>query len=254
MRKRSPLQELREIVLTGINLGDYRNGGDDFLSLIQALDNVDGIDRYRISSIEPNLLSDEIIDFVARSKKFMPHFHIPLQSGSDRILGQMRRRYKREVYASRVKKIKDLMPHACIGMDVIVGFPGETEQDFEESRKFIQSLDVSYLHVFTYSERANTLAADMEQVPMNVRRTRNTILAMISEKKKRYFYDQHAGSEREVLFEGSNKDGWMTGFTDNYIKIKTRFDHELINQIVSTELERTNTENLMLAEPVKTLA
>ncbi len=230
----------KEIVLTGINLGDFgkgTNGGkkreESFFELIQQLDETEGIDRYRISSIEPNLLSDEIIRFVAQSKRFMPHFHIPLQSGSNTILGQMRRRYRGELYADRIALIKELMPHCCIGVDVIVGFPGETDALFQETFEFLHQLDVSYFHVFTYSERANTLAIDMpDAVPMHIRHERNKILRNLSYQKMQYFTQQQTGSRRKVLFESAQKNGMMEGFTDNYIKIKTPYREEWVNEIV----------------------
>lgn len=222
---------VKEIVLTGINLGDFGNGtavieGTKakkeamFIDLIKELDNVEDIERYRISSIEPNLCTDEVIDFVAESKKFLPHFHIPLQSGSDKILKMMRRRYLSDLYTSRVAKIKSVMPHCCIGVDVIVGFPGETEKDFIDTYNFLKDLDVSYFHVFTYSERANTPAADMgDSVDMGERRRRNEMLRILSTKKKRAFYEQFIGQEKAVLIEHSKEEGMFTGFTDNYIKI-----------------------------------
>lgn len=230
----------KEIVLTGINLGDFgkgTNGGkkreESFFELVQQLDETEGIDRYRISSIEPNLLSNEIIEFVAGSKRFMPHFHIPLQSGSNEVLGGMRRRYRKELYADRIAHIKELMPHCCIGVDVIVGFPGETEELFQETFEFLHQLDVSYFHVFTYSERANTLAIDMEgAVPMNIRHERNKILRNLSYQKMQYFTQQQVGAKRKVLFESASKNGMMEGFTDNYIKIKTSYREEWVNQIV----------------------
>lgn len=234
----------REIVLTGINLGDFGKGNEggkrraeDFYDLIQALDEVEGIDRYRISSIEPNLLTNEIIEFVAKSKRFMPHFHIPLQSGSDKILGAMRRRYRRDLYADRVARIKELMPHCCIGVDVIVGFPSESDDDFKDTFDFLHGLDVSYFHVFTYSERANTLALEIEPVvPMNVRNDRNKALRNLSYQKMQYFTAQHAGQTRKVLFEHADKGGMMEGYTDNYIKIKTPFREEWANQIVDWDI------------------
>lgn len=235
----------KEIVLTGINLGDFgkgTNGGrkreESFYELITALDDTDsGIERYRISSIEPNLLTDEVIDFVGNSKRFMPHFHIPLQSGSNTILGAMRRRYKRELYQDRVERIKKLMPHCCIGVDVIVGFPGETGELFQETFDFLHSLDVSYFHVFTYSERDNTLAVDMPgAVPMNIRHERNKILRNLSYQKMQYFTQQNYGSTRRVLFEGARKDGMMEGFTDNYIKVQTPYRPEWVNQIIDWSL------------------
>ncbi len=241
----------KEIVLTGINLGDFGKGPDgagvtigmnsreeNFYELIQTLDKVEGIDRYRISSIEPNLLSDEIIRFVAGSNKFMPHFHIPLQSGSNQVLGAMRRRYKRELYADRVQLIKSLMPDCAIGVDVIVGFPGETDELFKETFDFLHSLDISYLHVFTYSERANTLALDIEPVvPMQVRHERNKTLRNLSYMKMQYFTAQHQRQTRKVLFEDHNKNGMMEGYTDNYIRISTPYRAEWANNIVDWKLQ-----------------
>lgn len=224
----------KEIVLTGINLGDFGvKNGPDFFTLIKELDKVEGIERFRISSIEPNLLTNEIIEFVCNSKKFMPHFHIPLQSGSNKILGAMRRRYKRELYAERVGLIKTLMPHCCIGVDVIVGFPGETDEDFNETFNFLHGLDISYLHVFTYSERDNTLAATMKPaVPFHVRHERNKSLRNLSFQKMQYFTNEHIGETRKVLFEGRDKNGMMEGFTDNYIKVTVPYNSEYENQII----------------------
>jgi len=228
---------VREIVLTGVNIGDFgiRNGNreDRFIDLVKALDDVEGIDRFRISSIEPNLLSDEIIEFVAHSSRFVPHFHIPLQSGSNKVLGLMRRRYKRELYVGRVAKIKALMPDCCIGVDVIVGFPGETREDFLETYHFLNELDISYLHVFTYSERENTIAAQMEgAVPGAQRGERSRMLHILSEKKRRAFYETQLGKEGEVLFEGDVKDGYMHGFSRNYVKVRTLYDPLLVNEVV----------------------
>lgn len=230
----------REIVLTGINLGDFGKGmhggkkrEEDFFSLVQELDKLEGIDRYRISSIEPNLLSNEIIEFVSNSKKFMPHFHIPLQSGSNEVLGAMRRRYKRELYAEKVNLIKMIMPHACIGVDVIVGFPGETDEHFKETTEFLQALDISYLHVFTYSERDNTHALSIQPVvPMFTRHQRNKILRNLSYTKMQAFTQKHIGQTRKTLFESTNKNGMMEGYTDNYIKITAPFKLEWQNEIV----------------------
>ncbi len=239
---------VKEIVLTGVNLGDFGNGTEViegnkpqkealFIDLIRQLDLVQGIERYRISSIEPNLLTKEIIDFVASSDTFVPHFHIPLQSGSDRILKAMRRRYQKDLYAQRVEWIKQAMPHCCIGVDVIVGFPGETEEEFLETYHFLHSLDISYLHVFTYSERANTPAAEMDEpVPMEIRRRRNETLRILSQKKRLAFIEPHFGSVREVLFEHSSTNGIMHGFTDNYIKVSLPLDEKLINQISKVKL------------------
>lgn len=241
----------KEIVLTGVNLGDFSpptpKSGDlrnppkaereNFYSLVKELEKVEGIERFRISSIEPNLLTNEIIEFVSKSKKFMPHFHIPLQSGSNTILGMMRRRYKRELYAERVALIKELMPHCCIGVDVIVGFPGETDELFKETFEFLHSLDVSYLHVFTYSERDNTHALTLGPVvPMTTRYERNKTLRNLSYMKMQYFTQQHAGETRPVLFEGHSKNGMMEGYTDNYIKITTPVKEEWVNEIVDWKI------------------
>jgi len=230
----------KEIVLTGINLGDFGKGfeggkkrEESFYELIQELDKADGIERFRISSIEPNLLTNEIIEFVASSQKFMPHFHIPLQSGSNKILGAMRRRYKRELYAERVANIKALMPHCCIGVDVIVGFPSETDEDFIDTMNFLHELDVSYFHVFTYSERANTHALTIEPVvPMHIRHERNKALRNLSYQKMQYFTEQHRGQQRKILFEGADKNGMMDGYSDNYIKVQTPFRAEYVNQLI----------------------
>jgi threonylcarbamoyladenosine tRNA methylthiotransferase MtaB len=226
---------VKEIVLTGVNLGDFGSPTreENFFNLIKELDKIEGIKRYRISSIEPNLLSNEIIEFVANSDKFMPHFHIPLQSGSNRILGLMRRRYRRELYADRVRLIKTLMPHCAIGVDVIVGFPSESENDFIETFDFLHSLDISYLHVFTYSERDNTLALSIKPiVPINVRHERNKVLRNLSYMKMQYFTAQHSEQVRKVLFEAHDKSGMMEGYTDNYIKITVPYKAEWVNQIV----------------------
>jgi threonylcarbamoyladenosine tRNA methylthiotransferase MtaB len=232
---------VKEIVLTGVNLGDFgiRNGNreDKFFDLVKALDEVEGIERIRISSIEPNLLSDEIIEFVSTSKRFVPHFHIPLQSGSDKILGLMRRRYRRDLYASRVAKIKEVMPNCCIGVDVIVGFPGETREDFVDTYNFLNRLDVSYLHVFTYSERENTPAVEMKgTVPGSARADRSKMLHILSDKKRRAFYETQLGKIDEVLFEGDIKDGFMHGFTRNYVKVKAKYDPVLVNEIKAVYL------------------
>jgi threonylcarbamoyladenosine tRNA methylthiotransferase MtaB len=244
---------VKEIVLTGINLGDFltptlstsgegaiqtpKKQKGNFYDLVQALENVEGIKRYRISSIEPNLLTNEIIEFVANSNKFMPHFHIPLQSGSNKILGLMRRRYKRELYAERVALIKTLMPHCAIGVDVIVGFPGETEEEFKETFDFLHSLDISYLHVFTYSERDNTHALTLKPVvPIHIRNERNKTLRNLSYMKLQYFTEQHAGQTRKVLFEKNGKNDMMDGYTDNYIKITTPFRKEWANEIVEWKM------------------
>lgn len=238
----------KEIVLTGVNLGDFGNGTEViegmrpkkealFVDLVRALDALEDVPRFRISSIEPNLLTDEIIAFVAQSARFMPHFHVPLQSGSDKLLRDMRRRYKRDLYAARVESIKKHMPHACIGCDVIVGFPGETDADFMDTYQFLQNLDVSYLHVFTYSERANTPAADMPgAVPIEVRRQRNQALRGLSEMKRRHFYAQYSDTVRPVLFEHHKNPALLTGFTDNYIKIEVPAQAGLLNTIEPVHL------------------
>jgi len=231
---------VKEIVLTGVNLGDFGKGNEggkiieeDFFQLCTALNQIDDIQRYRISSIEPNLLTDAIIRMVAASDKFMPHFHVPLQSGSNAILSLMRRRYKRELYAERVQLIKSLMPHCAIGVDVIVGFPGETDAHFEETVQFLETLDISYLHVFTYSERDNTKALEIKPVvPINIRHQRNKILRQLSYKKMEDFTQQHIGQQRKVLFEGHVKSGMMEGYTDNYIKITLPLNPDWVNQVI----------------------
>lgn len=228
---------VKEIVLTGVNIGDFgvRDGKrqDRFVDLVKALDEVEGIDRIRISSIEPNLLTNEIIEFVAQSKRFVPHFHMPLQSGNNNVLAKMRRRYKRELYAERVAKIKSLMPNCCIGVDVIVGFPGETREDFIDTYNFLNEMDISYLHVFTYSERENTIAAQMEgAVPGAQRSDRSKMLHILSEKKRRSFYESQLGAEDLILFEGDIKDGYMHGFSRNYVKVRTAYDPLLVNEVV----------------------
>jgi threonylcarbamoyladenosine tRNA methylthiotransferase MtaB len=234
---------VKEIVLTGINLGDFgKNGngiktGENFYSLLKEIENFDGVNRYRISSIEPNLLTEEIIDLVANSKKIMPHFHIPLQSGSNKILRLMRRRYKRELYAEKVEMIKKLIPDCCIGVDVITGFAGEMEEDFKETVDFLVDLDVSYFHVFTYSERANTFALNIEPVvPINIRHERTKILRSLSYKKMQQFTIKHSGEIRKVLFEGENKNGTMDGYTDNYIKITAPHKEEWTNEIIDWKI------------------
>ena len=229
--------DTREIVLTGVNIGDYGKGSNEtFFDLIQQLDLLDGIDRIRISSIEPNLLTNDIIEFCASSKKFMPHFHVPLQSGSDKILGAMRRRYKRDLYVNRVTRIKQTIADACIGVDVIVGFPGETDKDFLETYNFLNELDISYLHVFTYSERPNTDAIEMSEiVSKEIRRERSKMLHILSDKKRRFFHDQFISKYRQVLFENI-KNGKLLGHTDNYIQIQMEGGSELINSIHSVKL------------------
>jgi len=254
-------QGVKEIVLTGVNLGDFGLQGparqrlEDFTQLVQALDGVEGIQRFRISSCEPNLLTDEVIQTVAASRRFMPHFHLPLQSGSDKILGLMRRRYRRALYADRVARIKELMPHAGIGVDVIVGFPGETEADFLETYHFLNELPVSYLHVFPYSERANTLAPSLKgRVPERVRGERTTQLRSLSEKKKRFFYGQHAGFETNVLFEDDVTDGRVEGYTPNYIRVAAKYDPLLVGEIRPLRLTQVGALGLMEAEEVGILA
>ena len=235
---------IKEIVLTGVNIGDYGKGEfgnkkheHTFLDLVKALDEVEGIERLRISSIEPNLLKNETIEFVSKSRTFVPHFHIPLQSGSNEILGKMKRRYQREIYTERVNKIREVMPDACIGVDVIVGFPGETDEHFLESFHFLNEMNISYLHVFTYSERDNTEAALMENaVPMNVRNKRSKMLRALSVKKRRAFYENQLGTKRKVLFENENKEGYIHGFTENYVKVKTPWNPELINTMHQIQL------------------
>ncbi len=244
---------IREIVLTGVNIGDYGKGEfgnkkheHTFFDLISKLDEVDGIERMRISSIEPNLLNDDIIELVSKSRSFVPHFHVPLQSGSNAVLKKMKRRYQRELYADRVAKIKALMPEACIGVDVIVGFPGETDEQFLETYNFLNELDISYLHVFTFSERDNTEAAMIpDPVPMTVRSKRSKMLRGLSVKKRRAFYESHLGREFDVLFEGENKMGYIHGFTQNYIKIKAPWDPALVNTIHRVTLESIDEDGLV---------
>ena len=232
-------QGIKEIVLTGVNTGDYGKGEfgnkkheHTFMDLLQALDQVSGIERIRISSLEPNLLHEEMVDFVARSHRFAPHFHLPLQSGNDEILGKMKRRYQRALYRERLEWIKEQMPDACIGADVLVGFPGETEQHFADTHEFLSDLPISYLHVFTYSERPGTEAVSMDQfVPMPQRKERNQRLRLLSEKKRNLFYRSHIGSQRRVLWEAKEKDGMMQGYTENYIRLNRPYDAQMINQI-----------------------
>lgn len=235
---------VKEIILSGVNLGDFGAGTDEnFHGLIQALEREVPVERFRISSIEPNLLSDEIIAFVQASEKFVPHFHIPLQSGSDVLLRKMRRRYERDLYTRRIEAIRRLMPDCGIGVDVIVGFPGETEAEFLETYQYLNELPVSYLHVFPYSERANTTAAKMPgAVPLKERMQRSEMLRILSEKKRRAFYAEHIGSIRPVLFEQEEKNGFMYGFTDNYIRVKTQYDPLLVNEVRSVELGQPDAE------------
>ncbi len=247
---------IKEIVLTGVNIGDYGKGEfgnkkheHTFFELVQALDNVEGLERVRISSIEPNLLKNETIDFVAQSKNFVPHFHVPLQSGSNQLLKLMRRRYMKELYQDRVAHIKSKMPNACIGVDVIVGFPGETEGIFLETYEFLNALDISYLHVFSYSERPNTVAATMEgKVPKSVRSKRSKMLRGLSAKKRRAFYESQLGTVQSVLFEGENKEGYIHGFTRNYVKVKTPWNPALINTTQDVKLKEIDQDGLVRFE------
>ena len=244
---------IKEIVLTGVNIGDYGKGefgnkkhNHTFLEMIKALDSVEGINRLRISSIEPNLLKNESIEFVSKSNSFVPHFHIPLQSGSNFILKKMKRRYLREVYEDRVNQINSIMPHACIGVDVIVGFPGETEELFLETYNFLNKLDVSYLHVFTYSERQNTEASTMKgSVPIKVRKKRSKLLRGLSVKKRRSFYEKSIGSNRTVLFEGENKSGYIHGFTENYIRVRHPWNPGLVNKLKKVKLDLIDQEGFV---------
>ena len=249
-------QGIKEIVLTGVNIGDYGKGEfgnkkheHTFLDLVKALDEVEGIERLRISSIEPNLLKNETIEFVSQSRTFVPHFHIPLQSGSNDVLKKMKRRYLREVYTERVAKIREVMPHACIGVDVIVGFPGETDEHFLETYHFLNDLDISYLHVFTYSERDNTEAVDMDGVvPANVRSKRSKMLRGLSVKKRRAFYESQIGTNRTVLFESENKEGYIHGFTENYVKVKTPWNPELVNTLHEINLTKIDEDGSVRME------
>ncbi|WP_298526327.1 tRNA (N(6)-L-threonylcarbamoyladenosine(37)-C(2))-methylthiotransferase MtaB [uncultured Christiangramia sp.] len=249
-------QGIKEIVLTGVNIGDYGKGEfgnkkheHTFLELVQALDEVEGIERLRISSIEPNLLKNETIDFVASSNTFVPHFHIPLQSGSDDMLKRMRRRYLSDLYVDRVNKIKSVMPNACVGVDVIVGFPGETDEHFLETYNFLQKLDISYLHVFTYSERDNTPAAEMDGVvPLKVRKKRSKMLRGLSAKKRRAFYESQLGNTSTVLFEGENKSGYIHGFTENYVKVKAPWNPEMVNTLKKVNLTEIDEDGLVRFE------
>ena len=241
---------IREIVLTGINLGDFGKRqadniktNEDFFELIKTLDEIDGVERYRVSSIEPNLLTDEIISFISKSKRFVPHFHIPLQSGSDEILKKMRRRYKTGLYKSRVDLIKKLMPSASIGVDVIVGFPGETDEMFLETYDFIKKLDISYLHVFSYSERENTNAIELKGViPKKIRNKRSKILRLLSASKKLSFYKQHIGGDYNVLFESENKNGFIEGYTENYIRVRKNWNKKLVGKIQKVRIEKVDSE------------
>lgn len=252
--------DVKEVVLTGVNIGDFgiQEGRrkEKFIDLVKALDKIEGIDRFRISSIEPNLLSNEVIEFVAQSKRFVPHFHIPLQSGSDEILKKMNRRYLTDLYQSRVEKIKSLMPNCCIGVDVIVGFPGETEEEFLTTYNFLNELDISYLHVFTYSERPNTKAVDMDGVvSAGNRNKRSKMLRGLSEKKRRYFYEQQLNNTSSVLFEEDVQDGVMHGFTENYVRVAAKYDPILINEVKQVVLKEINAEgHVEVEEPDEILA
>jgi threonylcarbamoyladenosine tRNA methylthiotransferase MtaB len=249
--------DVKEVVLTGVNIGDFglqdNTRKERFLDLIKELDEVEGIERFRISSIEPNLLKDEIIEFVSKSKRFVPHFHIPLQSGNNKTLRMMRRRYQRELYAERVATIKKLMPDACIGVDVIVGFPGETHEDFLETYHFLNALDISYLHVFTYSERANTHAITLENpVAMKDRNERSKMLHILSDKKRRHFYETQIGKEKTVLFEEDIEDGMMHGFTENYVRVSAKYDPILINELKKVRLAGINDKGFVEVEEIHT--
>ena len=254
-------QGIKEIVLTGVNIGDYGKGEfgnkkheHTFLELVQELDKVEGIERLRISSIEPNLLKNETIEFVSKSRTFVPHFHIPLQSGSNEILKLMKRRYQREIYTERVNKIREVMPDACIGVDVIVGFPGETDEHFLETYHYLNEIDISYLHVFTYSERDNTEAAEMQGVvPANVRAKRSKMLRGLSVKKRRAFYESQIGTKRTVLFESENKEGYIHGFTENYVRIKTPWNPELANTLQEINLTKIDEDGSVRMEFVSAL-
>jgi len=249
---------VKEIVLTGVNLGDFgiRNSEreNNFFDLVKELENTQGIERFRISSIEPNLLTNEIIDFVTQSKKFVPHFHIPLQSGSPKILALMRRRYKQELYTERVNYIKQLMPNCCIGVDVIVGFPGESDVDFLETYNYLNELNISYLHVFTYSERENTIAASMaEPVSVSKRAERSKMLHILSDKKRRAFYETQLNTTAQVLFEADHKEGFMHGFTSNYVKVKLPYDPLLINELKMVTLDTIMPNGEMMATELNEL-
>lgn len=248
--------EIKEVVLTGVNIGDFGQGGDEnFYQLVQALDKVSGVERYRISSIEPNLLSNEIIDYcLNNSAKFVPHFHIPLQSGNDRLLEAMRRKYDRALFAERIKKINAINPKTCIGVDVIVGFPGETDEEFMDTVNFLKDLEISYLHVFTYSERAKTTAIKLgDAVPMNIRKQRSRQLHILSEKKKRAFYEKNIGETGVALMEGDDHDGFMHGFTKNYIKVKLPYDESLTNTFVRVKHESMDSEAVMNVSVLETI-
>lgn len=254
-------QGIQEIVLTGVNIGDYGKGEfgnkkheSTFMDLCEKLDSKTQVHRIRISSIEPNLLKNELIEFTVNSQRFVPHFHIPLQSGSDTILKKMKRRYLTKLYSERVSKIRELMPHACIGVDVIVGFPGETHEEFIKTYNFLNDLDISYLHVFTYSERDNTEAIDFEGiVPMSERKKRNKMLRILSEKKRMAFYKSQLGKTRKVVWESENKNGMIQGYTDNYVKVQTKFDEALINQLMDVDLVMINSDGIVDVQLLQTV-
>ncbi|GAB5418938.1 MAG: tRNA (N(6)-L-threonylcarbamoyladenosine(37)-C(2))-methylthiotransferase MtaB [Crocinitomicaceae bacterium] len=254
--KKIAATDIKEVVLTGVNIGDFGQGSDEnFFELTKALDTIENIERFRISSIEPNLLSDEIIEFTLnQSKRFVPHFHIPLQSGSDKLLKKMRRKYERSLFADRVSSIKSKNPDTCIGVDVIVGFPGETDADFMETVNFLKDLDISYLHVFTYSERANTTAVKLgEAVPMNIRKERSKQLHLLSHKKKRAFYEKNVGKTKTVLFEQEENEGTMFGFTENYVKVKIPYDADLANSIQRVHLNEIDRDGIMKCTVLETV-
>lgn len=247
---------IKEIVLTGVNTGDFgANTGENFYDLLRALEKVNGLERLRISSIEPNLLSNDILELAAKSKVIVPHFHIPLQSGNDEVLKAMRRKYDTALYTSRIERIRELMPHACIGVDVIVGFPGETHEHFLSTYNYLNELDISYLHVFTYSERANTTAIKMKgRVKQSDRHERNKMLTILSDKKRRHFYEQQLGKTVKVLWEAENDNATMYGFTDNYVRVKTHYDPMLVNEITELELTAIDEDMVVKGKPVMVFA
>ena len=248
--------DVKEIVLTGVNIGDFGKGTNEtFFDLVKALDKIEGIDRFRISSIEPDLLNNEIIEFVSQAKRFVPHFHIPLQSGCDELLKSMRRRYNRDLYTDRIKTIKSLMPECCIGVDVIVGYPGETDERFMETYNYLNELNVSYLHVFTYSERDDTTAIRMNGIVAKEKRNeRSKMLRILSAKKKRAFYESNIGKIKTVLFEGQENEGYINGFTENYVKVQLPFSEELPNQMIEIEMQSITSSCVMKCETIKELA
>jgi threonylcarbamoyladenosine tRNA methylthiotransferase MtaB len=247
---------IKEIVLTGVNTGDFgTNTGENFYDLLRALEKISGLERLRISSIEPNLLSNDILELAAKSQVIVPHFHIPLQSGNDEVLKAMRRKYDTALYTSRIERIRELMPHACIGVDVIVGFPGETHEHFLSTYNYLNELDISYLHVFTYSERANTTAIKMKgRVKQSDRHERNKMLTILSDKKRRHFYEQQLGKTVKVLWEAENDNATMYGFTDNYVRVKTHYDPMLVNEITEMELTAIDEDMMVKGKPVMVFA